>query len=470
MVSSLLACLLAFQAPVTVNLRDFGGAPDGETDMAEALGKAYAALPDEGGIIQIPKGDKPYVLRAEKPTNRSPKLGLRVRKPNVWIVGVGGRPTIHMTGVTLDEMNAQEDFERSGRDWFTVFSFVLTKGGGVRNISFRGDWDGLGRYRYGAPRVKGVGIIGSDDVTVEDVDGFGLLGNVVNAVAANPRMEERFKWAERAMVRRSRAELCAENGFNYMGGVRDSQMEDIVSLRNGSTGVESGGENNVLRRVTAYGNGICGVSISQKGTQLHESRIFGNGNLDRKDAGMGVIVNGQGLKVTNTEIIGNAHFGVYVYPKSRDIELSGLIVRGNSAGGAATSLSEVCISPDVEGVVIKGSRVEALGRQQTLDAFASKSGADSSLWRLDLNEALGLGEEYPEGSHLFLSDGVREATATLESVDAGRRRVVLRVTSGSVSPGPLQVVIGSRSRMMVQEMGSSRATLQDTQLKPRAGG
>jgi hypothetical protein len=272
------------------------------------------------------------------------------------------------------------------------------------------------------------------------------------------------------MVRRSRAELCAENGFNYMGGVRDSQMEDIVSLRNGSTGVESGGENNVLRRVTAFGNGICGVSISQKGTQLHDSRIFGNGNLDRKDAGMGVIVNGQGLKVTNTEIIGNAHFGVYVYPKSRDIELSGLTVRGNSAGGAATSQSEVCLSPDVEGLTLKGSRVEALGRQVTLDAFASKSGADSALWRLDLNEALARGEVYPEGSHLFLSDGSREATATLESVDAGRRRVVLRVTSGSITAGPLQVTMGSRSRMMIQEMGSSRAAVQDTQLRPRRGG
>ncbi|MCX7801200.1 MAG: hypothetical protein N2109_12770, partial [Fimbriimonadales bacterium] len=200
-----------------VSVADFGARADGRTDLSEALRKAYAALPPTGGRIQIPAAKGFYVVTADQPTVRRPKVALRISKPNVFVEGVGGRPTIRMVGLSKAYLDSIDDVSSSGRDVFTVFSFVLTDGGGVSNLRFEGEWDGRGRFRYRSPRAKAIAVIGSRRVTIRGVEGEGLMGNLVNVNPAGQTVEPVHRWSENVRVEDVSAIRCLENGVNFMG-------------------------------------------------------------------------------------------------------------------------------------------------------------------------------------------------------------------------------------------------------------
>ncbi|MDI6773071.1 MAG: glycosyl hydrolase family 28-related protein [bacterium] len=61
----------------------FGTVGDGVQDNLDALTQAVNSLPPEGGIVRIPGGPHPYVLRSP----------LRIRRTNVFLIGDGARRT-----------------------------------------------------------------------------------------------------------------------------------------------------------------------------------------------------------------------------------------------------------------------------------------------------------------------------------------------------------------------------------------
>ncbi|MEJ5171645.1 MAG: right-handed parallel beta-helix repeat-containing protein [Fimbriimonadales bacterium] len=429
----------ALQPPATVNVADHGARADGRTDLSAALRRAYDALPPTGGRILIPFAKAPYVIVASKPTVRSPKVGLRITKPNVFVEGVGGRPTIRMKGLSLAYLNSINDVSSSGRDVFTAFSFVLTDGGGVSNLRFEGEWDGNGRLRYPSPRAKAIGVIGSRRVRIRDVEGEGLMGNLVNVNPAGQTVEPVFRWSEEVIVEDVRAERCLENGVNFMGGTRRCVLRRAELIGNGSCGAESGGSGNVLQNLLCVGNGYAGVSLSQDGQTLEDSRLIANGTAERSDAGFGLVLQHKSHVVRRCEIRGNAHYGVYLYPDATNALLEACTVRGNCVGPRSEAVAEVRLS--------KGSRVK----------LKDCSVIGGPAWRTVTGTLVREGGSWlfrpAEGNvdwTLYEQSQARHVnpafTLWLQEFDAGQRAFRCRPTSGRPTEGETTLAVGSRAR------------------------
>ncbi|MCA1948653.1 MAG: right-handed parallel beta-helix repeat-containing protein [Armatimonadetes bacterium] len=432
----------AFQIGATVNVADFGARADGKTDLSPALQRAYDALPPTGGRIQIPAARGEYVVVASKPTVRRPKVGLRISKPNVFVEGVGGRPTIRMTGVTLDYLNSIDDVSASGRDVFTVFSFVLTDGGGVSNVRFVGEWNGEGRLRYQSPRAKAIAVIGSRGVRIRDVEGECLLGNLVNANPAGQTVEPVHRWSENVTVEDVQAVRCLENGVNFMGGTRNCVLRRAVLIGNGSCGAESGGTGNRLRDLLCAGNGYAGVSLSQAGQTLEDSRLVANGTAERAEAGFGLVLQHSGHRVGGCDIRGNAHYGVYLYPGATDILLQGCTVQGNCVGPRSEAVAEVRLSEGA-GAILQDCSIVGGGKWRTVRCRLEKS---DDGWRLRPTEA-GTDPAAWKAYEQTQARNVNPAyTLWLQEFDAGAGSFRCRVTSGNPTPGEATLAMGSRAR------------------------
>jgi hypothetical protein len=133
------------QPQENVSVKDFGAVGDGVTDDTAAIQAAIDYLGARGGgTITIPQGT--YAIIAENPTILSPK---RILIPfnNIHIVGIG-MPTILMLGIDKAYIDSVNNYNSSGRDIFTAFSFRRSVNCSVKNIRFEGTWDGVGGFRY----------------------------------------------------------------------------------------------------------------------------------------------------------------------------------------------------------------------------------------------------------------------------------------------------------------------------------
>ncbi|MFN3684113.1 MAG: right-handed parallel beta-helix repeat-containing protein [Fimbriimonadaceae bacterium] len=371
---------------------------------------------------------------------RQPKVGLRIAKPNVFIEGVGGRPTIRMAGVPLSYLNSIDDVSASGRDVFTVFSFVLTDGGGVSNLRFVGEWDGEGRLRYQSPRAKAIAVIGSRGVRIRNVEGVGLMGNLVNVNPAGQTVEPVHRWSEDVTVEDVRAERCLENGVNFMGGTRNCALTRAVLIGNGSCGAESGGSGNVLRELVCVGNGYAGVSLSQNGQTLLDSRLAANGTAERAEAGFGLVLQHKGHRVERCEMRGNAHYGVYLYPDAKDILLRGCTVEGNCVGPRSEAVAEVRLSKGAE-ATLQDCAVVRGGKWRTLRCVLERAGDG---WRLRPTDSEGDPSELRAYEQTQARSVNPAFTLWLQRFDGGA--FLCRATSGRPMPGEATLAVGSRSR------------------------
>ncbi|WP_301390089.1 hypothetical protein, partial [Enterococcus entomosocium] len=76
-----------------------------------------------------------------------------------------------MKGLTKEYLDSIDDFASSGRDIFSLFSFIGVDGGSVSNIEIVGENVISDSFRYQSPRAIGISVKGSGNVTIEDISG-----------------------------------------------------------------------------------------------------------------------------------------------------------------------------------------------------------------------------------------------------------------------------------------------------------
>ncbi|WP_301390037.1 BppU family phage baseplate upper protein, partial [Enterococcus entomosocium] len=111
-----------------LNILWYGAKNDASVSFKESVENAIADLPDYGGDIIIPAGE--YLYQFEEQSTILNPTRIEIRKPNVRIIGIG-KPRIHMKGLTKEYLDSIDDFASSGRDIFSLFSFIGVDGGSV---------------------------------------------------------------------------------------------------------------------------------------------------------------------------------------------------------------------------------------------------------------------------------------------------------------------------------------------------
>lgn len=276
-----------------------------------------------GGKLIIPKTPNDYeFIATENPTTSSP-YRVQIKTSNIEIEGIG-KPTILMKGITQDYINSIDDINSSGRDIFTVFSFIAVENCKVSNIKFVGEWDGIGEFRYKSPRAKAVGFIGCKNCHVENVHGEYILGNVVNFTGAMVASDGIYKWSENISVINSYAYKNLENGFNFMGTTKDGKFINNHSIENGSSGFESATENLVISDNISKGNKYSGISVSGKNFLLSNNVISDNtskNELANKKSNGIQITGGNNGEIINNRVSNSEGFELYLYPGINTIRI-----------------------------------------------------------------------------------------------------------------------------------------------------
>lgn len=307
------------QRGVNIAQPPFNLSPDGVSDDTTTFQQAINYLGSiGGGTLIIPKMTNDYTLVASNPTVSDPKRIL-INKNDIHIEGVGN-PVIQMKGITKAYIDSINDISSSGRDVFTVFAFVGTKNNSVKNIEFKGDWDGEGLFRYASPRAKAIGFIGCEDGYVENVKGEGILGNVVNATNSQVAVDGHYKLSRRIRIMNSSAVRCLENGFNFMGGTEGCDFSHSYGTLCGSTGFESASDGLIAIGNTLEENKLAGMALSGKDEHIKSNIIKSNGN--------GINLTYVNDSTTGNKIISenfishNEGRALYFYPGVKDVSIS----------------------------------------------------------------------------------------------------------------------------------------------------
>lgn len=322
----------------------FGAVGDGVTDDSPAFQAAHDALPAEGGTIYISKPPVAWTIVATNTeTSFTPKRGMTITKPNVHIRGVG-HPTIRMRGMTREYLSTQTDLNSSGRDIFTVFTFLLTEGGSVTDLHIEGEYDGTGGpfpyvSGYAAPRAKGVSFIGTTGGLVENVSGYGLLGNLVCVAPADPDLEPHWAKCERVTVRGCEVDLTWENGFNWLGNTSDGVFTGNRCYRCNSQGIETAAFGMTVSDNLFENCRSAGASLSGKNQVFTGNRIIASGAGDGSRYGIGLVISWGGsiapakdIIVANNVFADCEGFGVQIYPGATDVTIARNVFRDCTGG------------------------------------------------------------------------------------------------------------------------------------------
>src|SRR5699024_10032662 len=196
------------------------------------------------------------------------------------------------------------------------------------NIDFKGEWDGGGLFRYTSPRAKAIGFIGSGDCYVENVNGEGLLGNVVNATNSQVAVDGHFKLSKRIRIMNSKAIKCLENGFNFMGGAKDCDFSHNHASLCGSTGFESAADGLICIGNTLNENKLAGMALSGKDEHIKSNNIHSNLN--------GINLTYVNDSTTGTKLLSenniknNKGRAIYIYPGVKDVFVTKNIFDSNN--------------------------------------------------------------------------------------------------------------------------------------------
>lgn len=280
-----------------------------------------------GGNLIVPHRTEKYKIYAESPTINNPKRVL-ITSDNINIIGLG-KPVIVMNGINKAYIDSINDYSSSGRDVFTAFSFVGVENCSIENISFEGTWDGLGVFRFASPRAKAVGFIGSKNCYANNLYGFGVLGNLINATNSMIAYDGFFKKSIGIKVTNCYAVQCLENGVNYMGGTENCTFSNNIMESCGAAGFEAGTSQltvigNICRKNKQAGITVAGTDITIEGNECNE-----NGSDIDSSYGLGISVTGAAsylagrIKIKNNSINKNKGFGIQIYPGAYDVDIDG---------------------------------------------------------------------------------------------------------------------------------------------------
>lgn len=319
---------------VQVNVKDFGAKGDGVTNDIESFKSAINYLSSiGGGQLIIPNTGNKYIISTSNPTILSPTRVV-IGANNIHIRGIGN-PTIKMNGITQTYIESIDDYLSSGRDVFTVFSFIGVKNCSVKDINFEGEWECTGYHRFASPRAKAIGFMGCEDCVVENVKGFGIMGNLVNAVNSSSVYDGVYKTCNNIKIINSVAIQCYENGFNFMGGTYNCSINNCYATQCGTNGFEGGTigltvTGNIFTKNKGSGIAFSGVNTTVTGNVLTE-----NGTDSENGYGNGLQVTYSSDLSTNSGLIQNniisknKGFGVMLYPSVKDITIDNNIIKNN---------------------------------------------------------------------------------------------------------------------------------------------
>jgi parallel beta-helix repeat protein len=348
----------------------FGAVGDGTTDDTTALQRMAAALPAGARVILSARYRITYAPPpVTQPPTKDEVIGIRITKNNVWVEGEGGAEIIMGN---FDAAKAQEEPDDAGVDRFVAISFLGVSGGGVRRVRFSGEAtagvnDALNPRVFAklhpditmhfTSRAKAIGISNSSDISIRDVVGVKIVGNVVNARGDDADPAKR---TYRASVIGCYAEGCSENGFNYMGGTYDCVFADNVAENNLFSGFESG-----TFRLTCTGN-ICRKNRKQGINHVGSYGTFtGNTLVDNTTTGFALQYQPQGPTLYGDQnvlsgnvIAGNLDAGISAAAGTRDNLISGNRFQNN---GPATYTQAILLLGDTtlgtQGYVISGNSI-----------------------------------------------------------------------------------------------------------------
>lgn len=239
---------------ISVRDRPYNAAADGVTDEigVGAFQGVHDDLPSDGGDIVVPSGI--YLLDGTGGSIASPKILCTVSKPNVrFIISPGAK--FLMKNWSKTDSDANND-AGAGTNVFTGILFGDgVVGGGVWGGYVVGDSDGTALTNLRS-RAKFIAIDGADDIVIERLRGTLIVGNLVNARGSGGGLSA----ARRIIVANCHADSCAENGFNYMGGVEDSVFSNNISRLNKYHGFESGAQRLACTGNVMTDNGKDGIT------------------------------------------------------------------------------------------------------------------------------------------------------------------------------------------------------------------
>ncbi|UTH13288.1 hypothetical protein [Macrococcus equipercicus] len=319
---SLSARLNVLAGGIGVTVKDFPRL-DGEVDDRNRFQRAADYLESlGGGKLVVPNPNVPYEIIAPSGTTVKNPYRILVGN-NIEIVGVG-LPLILMKGMSKSYIDSIDDVSSSGRDLFTVFSFLGSVKSSIKGIRFKGEWDGIGDFRFASPRAKAIGFIGVTDCHVDDCHGEYILGNVVNVTMSQSTVDGFYRWSENFSVINSSAYKCLENGFNYMGGTRDARFLNNYSISNGSSGFESATDILTVSGNISRNNKFTGMSFSGTNYVVFGNILSGNtnnGELVGKPA-HGIQITGGGFGDISDNIISNNEgYEIKIYPGVTDLNI-----------------------------------------------------------------------------------------------------------------------------------------------------
>ena len=168
----------------------------------------------------------------------------------------GDGHAVTMKGLTKEYLDSIDDSSSSGKDIFTLFSFVLCERCFVKNIKINGEYvyNTTVRHRYESPRQKGIAITGSKYCCVEDCVFDGMFGNAVNVNPSSSDFDGQWKESEHTIIKSCTASNCMENCFNSMGGTIASVYDGVYCF-DAIQGIETAGYNeNVPKYCTIISN------------------------------------------------------------------------------------------------------------------------------------------------------------------------------------------------------------------------
>lgn len=329
----------------------FGAVGNGIADDLPALQAMSAALP--AGALVLLSGTYRVVYNGSTAEPQSPPLvwstsdtatyGIRITQPGVWVRG-NGQSGIIMDGFTY--CTACQYADSLGIDRFTAIAFLDTSGGGVDGVWIVGQGNGETLYLPGtttyASRAKGVGITDSSDITVRDVWGAGIVGNLVNARGDNGPGSRSIHVATCVAIG------CCENGFNFMGDTFACSFSQNVSIGNGFSGFETG---TVGLQCTAN---LCCLNTMQGINHVGSSGLFTRNLLiGNRVAGFafqgGATPSGQQSLIGFNLMYGNGNVGLSATSPSNGNLILFNLVADNGPVGSATGMQ---LNPGVESFVI----------------------------------------------------------------------------------------------------------------------
>ena len=306
-----------FSKTVGVSIEDFPRI-ENETDDIPRFQRAVSSLV-EGDRLVIPDGEYLFEFR-ENSTIENPTRVV-VDKDNIEIIGIG-KPVIRMVGLTKEYLDSIDDYASSGRDIFTAFSFIATKNSYIENISFIGEHSD-GHFRYQSPRSIAVSFKGTENAKAHNITGEGIMGNVINIVNSYIDYDAHYAEAVNTSIADCMAINCLENGFNFMGGTRDSIVANLYA-KGCANGLESASKNMIASDCIFDRNRGSAVGISGENTTLNG--VIGRNSIGEigKDNGYGIIMTGgKSLVVNGGDFTSNKSNGLLVYPGCEDITING---------------------------------------------------------------------------------------------------------------------------------------------------